>query len=267
MSKILKISIIALVLLLIGLVGGLLTFRSSNDVVSVAKTKEITNPDIKALDVHIENASVELIPIKGNTTKVELTGKRSNSSEPKLSTSVNDDTLSIELREREFKLFSFEFWSTPLYLKVYVPEKSYKDIKIDCDNGKIQASDLEVDDLYTKTANGLITLENIRSTKANVVTNNGKIILNNVEGELSGKTNNGKIILKTKELDRPMQLDCDNGSITVQTETEPTNVTFDVHVDNGSVNILDKYKDSTVIGKGENLIKLTTNNGLIKVTK
>ncbi|MFJ8264019.1 DUF4097 family beta strand repeat-containing protein [Rummeliibacillus sp. NPDC094406] len=268
MSKmILKISIIALVLLLIGVVGGILTFRSSNEVVSVAKTKEITNPDIKALDVQIENASVEVIPTKGNTIKIELKGKKASSSKQELSTTVNGETLSVTLKDRQFKFFTLNVMEIPLSLKVYVPEKSYKSIKIECDNGKIKVTDLQVNDVYTKTDNGLITLENIKSTKTSVNSDNGMIVLKNVEGKLTGETNNGKITLKTKSLDRPIQLDSDNGIITVQTETEPTNVTFDVHVDNGTINILDKYRNAAVIGKGENLIKLTTNNGRITITK
>ena len=58
-----------------------------------------------------------------------------------------------------------------------------------------------------------------------------------------------------------------NGRIEIETENEPTNVTFVVQVDNGSINILDKYKGSTVIGNGENLVKLKTNNGKIQVLK
>ncbi len=71
----------------------------------------------------------------------------------------------------------------------------------------------------------------------------------------------------TKHLDRPIQLASDNGSIIIRTEKEPTNATFDVHVDSGHINILDKYSGSTVVDKGDNLIKLTTDNGEITVEK
>lgn len=267
MSKLLKVSIIALVLLLIGVIGSLLTFRSSNEVVAVAETKKIAQPGIKSIDVSVENAIVEIIPSKNNITKVELTGKREPSSKQKLSATVNGETLSVRLNEQQFKFFNLNFLSTELTLKVFVPEKLYKSIKVKCDNGYIKATDLQANVLYAKTDNGRITLENIKSTEANVNSDNGIIVLNHVEGKLSGKTNNGKITLKTKSLDRPIQLECDNGSVTVQTETEPTNATFDVHVDNGRVNILDKFSGSAVIGKGENLIRLSTDNGRITITK
>lgn len=73
--------------------------------------------------------------------------------------------------------------------------------------------------------------------------------------------------MKTTTLNQPIQLETNNGWIEIETENEPTNVTFVVQVDNGSINILDKYKGSTVIGNGENLVKLKTNNGKIQVLK
>lgn len=63
-----------------------------------------------------------------------------------------------------------------------------------------------------------------------------------------------------------IDLECNNGKIMIKTENEPTNTTFDVHVDNGKVDILGKHEGNTVIGKGENLVKLP-NNGKIEITK
>jgi DUF4097 and DUF4098 domain-containing protein YvlB len=62
-------------------------------------------------------------------------------------------------------------------------------------------------------------------------------------------------------------LESDNGSITIQTDKEPNNVTYDVQVDNGNINIFNKYTSSSVLGNGDNLIKLKTNNGRITITK
>ena len=73
--------------------------------------------------------------------------------------------------------------------------------------------------------------------------------------------------MTTKDLNRPIQLESTNGKIRIKTEKEPTNVRFDVSVVNGDINILNKYVGAVTIGKGENLIKLTTVNGEVSVTK
>ncbi|MDY0407488.1 hypothetical protein [Paracerasibacillus soli] len=47
----------------------------------------------------------------------------------------------------------------------------------------------------------------------------------------------------------------------------PTNVTFDVWTDNGKIDILGKFHKNTIIGNGENEVKLITSNGKITVGK
>ena len=53
----------------------------------------------------------------------------------------------------------------------------------------------------------------------------------------------------------------------LQTKKEPSDVQFNVSVDNGKVDILNKYDRDAVIGKGKNMIKLATHNGSISVIK
>lgn len=126
-------------------------------------------------------------------------------------------------------------------------------------------SDLKIKDVKVKTDNGRIELNTIVAENIDVKSANGRLDLNNVEGDIKGSTNNGKISLTTLDLDRNIQLESDNGKITIKTDKEPTNATFKVSVDNGRINILDKYKEDTVIGKGKYLIDLETDNGKIEV--
>lgn len=64
-----------------------------------------------------------------------------------------------------------------------------------------------------------------------------------------------------------MKMKSNNGSITIQTEKEPTNTAFYVHRDNRVINILNKYNEDIRFGDGKNVIELTTNNGKITITK
>ncbi|GAA3329578.1 hypothetical protein GCM10020331_078210 [Ectobacillus funiculus] len=116
--------------------------------------------------------------------------------------------------------------------------------------------------------NGMITLKHIGANAVDVKSDNGKIQLEYVEGTIKGKNVKWKdFFVVTKDLERTMQLGSNNGSIKIQTEKDPVDVAFDVHVDNGHIDILDKYEGNAVIGKGTHVIKLTTNNGRITVTK
>ncbi|WP_188455139.1 DUF4097 family beta strand repeat-containing protein [Virgibacillus oceani] len=261
-----KLFTIALMLILVGLIGSIITFNSINNPVTVDEKKIINNNDIANVEIDADNEQVEIISTKDSTTKVELIGKSSSDKENYLSADVKGNTLAIEVNDHNMFHF-FDFIGTSLTLKVYLPEKMYETLQVDIDNGSAHAEQLNIKEIHAETNNGHIELEDIMAHYVNVASDNGKLSLRNVEGEIEGETDNGEISLVTKNLDRPIELECDNGRITIQTDREPTNATFNVHVDNGDINIFDKYSGNAVFGNGEYVIKLETNNGEISVTK
>ena len=264
MINVKKLSIIALVLLLIGVIGSLFTFSQVTDQKATTEEKMISEI-VTDIQIDTDNAAVEIIPTKDKEIKIELVSKGVEVSKLDFTADVEGKKLSVKLKDR--RTFSFGFHIQSLHLKVYVPDESYKSFVVESDNGKLQISGLTSKNLIVKSQNGRVELNDIITEKVEVKSANGKVDLNNVEGKLIGSSNNGKITLLTKDLDREIDFESNNGKIMIKTENEPTNTTFDVHVDNGRVDILGKYEGNTVIGKGENLIKLETNNGKIEVTK
>ena len=266
MTKLKKITIIAVILIVVGAIGCLLTFHKFNDTERVSEQKHIQNQTYTSIELRTGNASVEVVPTQAKVATITLTGKEAKSEGHELKVDVNGQTLSIELKNKQ-PIVNLDFGSifTSLSLKVEIPEKEYKSMVLNNDNGHIDLKDIHVQKVKATTDNGYISLKNVASKDVYVGSDNGKIIMENVTGDLKGKTSNGKISLVTDTLDRQIELECDNGRINVQTAQEPTNVRFDVHVDNGRINILDKYDDDAVIGKGENLIKLSTDNGSISI--
>ncbi|MFT8322288.1 MAG: DUF4097 family beta strand repeat-containing protein [Bacillus sp. (in: firmicutes)] len=262
-----KISIAAAILIVIGAVGSLFTFHLMDKSVSIAEEKTFDNNNITAIKVDADNASVKIVPTKESVTKVELSGRGSKDTKKIFSANIVGNTLAVKWKDERIKFINFDFVSESLTLKIYLPEKQYKSVEIDNDNGYVQLTDLKIDSLEAETNNGRVEIRNISSSNVAVESDNGRIMLDNVSGKIKATTNNGEISIKTVDLDRPMHLETDNGSIEVETEKEPSNVTFDVYVDNGSINIFDKYKGNAVIGNGDNLIKLKTNNGRITVVK
>lgn len=257
-----KLSILALLLILIGGVGGYFTYsRSYQEEITSKKT--VSSDRVEEVQVSAENASVEVLPTSDTETKVELVTKGVDVSKLDFTTEVEGKKLTITLKEPNTFRIGFNIQSS--HLNVYVPQKLYNSFLIDNDNGKVKMSELNIKNLNVQTDNGRIELNKIVSEKVDVRSANGRVDFNDVGGNIKGSSNNGKILLTTKDLDRNIQLESDNGQITINTEKEPTNTTFTVSADNGSINILDKYKGNTVIGKGENLVDLKSNNGKIEV--
>lgn len=262
-----RISWIAGLLIIIGLIGSFVTFQPLEKSASFSEEKTISSAKVSSIHLETDNAKIEVIPFTTNEIKLEFSGNKREKKELKFEAKVKEDTLSIEVGEKQqIRLFSFNMDSNPT-LKVYLPEKHYKSLQLKTDNGRVSISDAIIDEMQVQSNNGRITLTNIQSVTTEVSSDNGEISLENVDGTLKGITSNGRVNLKTADLDRNIQLETDNGSIEIVTEKDPINTSFNVSVDNGHINILDKYTGSAVVGNGENKIKLKTNNGRITVTK
>lgn len=60
--------------------------------------------------------------------------------------------------------------------------------------------------------------KDIIAQNIHVKSNNGRIMLEHVEGEIEGQSKNGSLTLKTNELDRNLNFTTHNGKINIETE-------------------------------------------------
>lgn len=277
-----KTAVAASILLIAGLAGGMLTFKSGNRAEEITEDKTIQN-EFDEIKISAKEASVEVLPTSNSQASVELSGKSANYI---LSANVEGSVLQVDVDYKQKKLYNFDFASAFLALKVYVPEKEYKSLQADSsnssvelhdlqakavrvqtDNGRIKMSKMQSDEVNAEADNGTIDLTNVKALQVAAETDNGKILLDGVEGKLSGKADNGSISLKTKDMDRSIDFETDNGKIKIQTDKEPENAIFDINIDNGKADIFGESKWDTLVGDGDYLIKLTAENGKITVKK
>lgn len=228
--------------------------------------KIIEDSSFTNIDVLTDNADVVIEPTKSSEVTVEYTGA-SKKKKFNFDADVKGETLSVQLEQKRPFFFSFGFHSGDLKLTISVPEKQYGNLQVESDNGRIDIEELNSEHVYLETDNGQIQVRNIEAKTVDVETDNGKVILEHVEGEIRGATDNGRIFLLTNEINWPIDLSTDNGSIEIKTKTEPTNATFDANVGNGKITIFGEDTKVKTYGKGRSLIKLQTDNGRITVTK
>ncbi|RKQ32675.1 DUF4097 family beta strand repeat-containing protein [Oceanobacillus halophilus] len=258
-----KLFIIIIALIVVIVVSMLIDFPFGSNGTNEMEIKQ----DFDKLAVETENAKVIVVPVNADTARLELSGNKNN--KYKLDARVKGGSLEVDVDDRWFEWISVDLFSISKQptLSVYLPQKQYNNVEISTNNGMIDASELEAEDIYVETDNGKIVLNEIRSTFIEAKADNGEIVLENVEGELISKTDNGKMTLITDSLDRPIEMKTDNGAINILTKRKPSNATFDIKVDNGFVNIFGESIYDTIIGNGDNRIKLTTDNGKITVEK
>ncbi|WP_208585959.1 DUF4097 family beta strand repeat-containing protein [Gracilibacillus suaedae] len=266
MINVKRVITIACALLIVGIIGSIVFYRVYEPA-TLAVTKEVENAEISTIEIDVNNEKVEIIPTTDPNPKVELTGTEGNHAKTELVVEENNHTLSVHTEHEMRTWFSFNFFNSTRTLTVYLPEQEYQQLAVDISNGSIQARDLAVNEINVETKNGKVELSEIVADTYQLRTYNGKIDLRNVEGELAARANNGAISLVTADLDRNINFETNNGRIKIQSEKEPTNAVLDTKVKNGSVNLFGNSNYNTVIGEGDNLVKLTTKNGSITVTQ
>lgn len=282
-----NLSIIAGILIIIGVVGAIFTYRVHVPQ-PFSEEKTIDSKNISTVQIQSDNADINIYESNEDHIKVILEGETSTNRKKHFTVDADDSVLAIRYKEKFYSWFHFDFFHVykPVHLNVYLPEKEYELFEITNVNGEIIVEKQKINDLDVKTTNGDIELNNIRSNKVSVKTSNGdmelkdvaapnihvdsvngSMLLNELEGDITGETNNGNFSVTTKDLERNIKLKTINGDMVIRTEREPKNTEFNVSVVNGDINILDKYTGSAKIGNGENLIELTTTNGDITVGK
>ncbi|WP_330948726.1 DUF4097 family beta strand repeat-containing protein [Virgibacillus sp. MG-45] len=266
MRNVKKLVMVAIIFIIVGTIGSIVTFGSRDTGEKVATEKFVDATNVASISVEADNETVRISPTKEKDIRITWTGTAKKNANRTLEVELDGEDLKIQTKQRQFfQFFDFNFHS--MILHVYLPEKEYQALSADLDNGKIQASNLVVKDMEVETSNGRIELNKLETEKLVAKTNNGRIQLDEVSGELIGEADNGSIYLETDDLDRPIALETNNGKIKIKAASEPKNATFAVSVSNGKVNIFNKYSENAVFGDGDNLIQLSTDNGKIDVTK
>jgi DUF4097 and DUF4098 domain-containing protein YvlB len=261
MKNIKTVLMIALVLVVVGVVGSIVSFNFGDT--STSSKEQVIDPEgITNIKINTNNDKVNVLPTKDSEIRVELAGNHINKNWLKIN--VNGETVSIQTVDQK-KLFIINFFVESRTLTTYLPEQLYESLKVDIDNGSFHASHLTINNIEIETDNGRMEMEDMIASNTDIRSSNGKVHLDHVEGMITVKAVNGSISLVASQLDRSIQLESTNGKINIETETEPTNVTFDVKTTNGKATLFGSKNWDNVIGNGDHVIKLTTKNGSINV--
>ncbi|SKB01430.1 DUF4097 family beta strand repeat-containing protein [Sporosarcina newyorkensis] len=283
MLNIKGLSIIASLLLLVGIVGSLITYQLIQKPKAVTQEFTIQDDNFTSIDINADDGQVELVPTDGSKAFIEASGHDIKND---VSAMVKDSSLVIVLKKKKQKLISVNFGLKPTILKVHIPHKDYDSLRIqsdngtvdvrdvnadymtlESDNGKVKATSLTNTTLKVQSNNGLIALKDTSADSISVRSDNGKTKLEDVKGKLTVQANNGRIEVKTDSLDDPTELITDNGRIDIQMANTPTNATIIAEATNGNSKIFDEKKSHAIFGTGEIPIVLSSKNGNITVGK
>ncbi|KRG14903.1 DUF4097 family beta strand repeat-containing protein [Lederbergia galactosidilytica] len=296
-----KISFIAGLLLIIGLIGSIITF-SSIQRNSDSITTQIDDVPFSHLKVDVNNVDIELVPSEGEV-KIDVSGANSQELMDGIKIDQQEDTLIIQSNHKRIKWFSFGFDSSSK-IKLFLPEKEYKKVELNSHSGdvylanitgkdiqtqtrngdivannissqlftvKTTSGDISLEtikaDIHTKTTNGDTTLSNVKAKSIQTASGNGDILLKDVSGEIQAENKNGDFTVKNQQITDPITAQARTGDILITAENYPENVQFETASKVGDILIFGKNQQTINNQNPGILIHLETTVGDIIVKR
>ncbi len=271
MNKTKVIVLVALILAVVGGLGGWVTFSSDDRLIEVSETKTL-DQSFSGIAIDADNVGVEIRPAKEEITAIELVGQTHKSVSYSLDAAIEDGVLTVST-DMSDQLSWVNFYPNNLKIVISLPEKQYHSLRAEGNSGMIHLEGLEIDEIYCNTKSSSITLEAITAKAVTLETDahlglsdvksdliiaqtSASIDLENVEADSLTARTSARITLSTSNLDRHIDLDAGGGSIYIKTERRPENVHFEVSA-GGSINLLGgRYDGGVKAGDGDNLVRL-----------
>ncbi|MCM3412325.1 DUF4097 family beta strand repeat-containing protein [Metabacillus litoralis] len=290
-----KAVMFAFFLIVVGVAGSVVT-AATTDVFSlemkdILQEEEVNGDEIQHIEVGTSSTNIKMVPSKGDSIKVKLTGKVSEKLKDKYKLVVTEegDTVNIDVENQDL-YFYVGFSFIELNLEIEVPEKEYQSLVVESSSGDIDISQLKVEEFRTEASSGDITIDQIsvstnnkmeassgtihvKNSSASVFdlgASSGDIILQNVDGHVEAETSSGSIELNNKQVTGNINALASSGDVIVHFDESPKSLAVDFRGSSGE-GVIElegfSYEDKSEniingkIGSGEYELKVRTSSG------
>ncbi|MFT8323101.1 MAG: DUF4097 domain-containing protein [Bacillus sp. (in: firmicutes)] len=186
------------------------------------------------IDIDIPNGEIELIPWDQEEIRIECKAKiyRVQTLDEAKQIFLKEVRIAADNDKLDIKVF--HKWMK-LHTNIYIPKSEYKMIKLRLFNGSIKTYEITADQLYTKTANGKITLIAGQLKKVEADAANGSIEVDkSIVEELDAETING--IIKAEGYFQKVDLQSFNGNLVCTNHSDVCEY-FDLKGTTGSIEV------------------------------
>lgn len=299
MSMIKKISIVALLLIAIGVIGSVATFATTTKK-SAAITTEIDDTSFTSIQIDVINTDIELIPAQ-EQAKIEVVGRNAEKTNGQITIDRQGETLIIKADKQKRKWISFGFNYSPK-IKVFLPEREYDSIQVTATaadtyvqkvagknidlktttgdivgkslnsnqiNVNVTTGDIHLDEMKgntsTQTGTGDVILKNVNASQVDASTKTGDILLEKVSGQIQVETRTGDVSLRNDNIKDPVTGKTTTGDISIQAKEFPEDAQFNTATRNGDIIIFGQKKKIINNNHSGILFQLETTTGDITV--
>lgn len=235
-------------------------FRKLDNNMYITNTYEFTE-EINNVYIDCTTADIEISPAEDNIAKV-ICSERDNR---KHLVKLTDGTLKIEKENKEwYKNIDFFSFRNPK-ITLYLPQKDYSSLKINCSTGDIDVRDFKFTTLNIDTTTGYVNLNNIISTDLNAKATTGDIKLNKViTTNANFKASTGDVRLINTNAYNHIEIKVTTGDVTFENSDAQT-IKCKTTTGNISGNFLTKKVFYTEVTTGKVFVPHSTEGGLCEL--
>lgn len=266
------------------LVGAGCSILTKKDVTSSAEWDRIFQGiELDSLPQHIKVAtdviSVRIEPSPDEKTRIQLNSTDEAKFKENFHFNLNEasDRLEVQVEGvKNMKLNVLNIGNTlKAELHIQLPENEYKSMDIKSNVGKIQYSEMNVEQLTVTNDVGAIFIEGSETNQAKIHNSVGAIQIHHLSGDLKISNHTGAVQLNMPRMDNDIEIKSDVGSVTVTFDNKLENLKLDLATEIGSIKTnlgLQNEKASNKawigqVGSGKPQLKIRTEIGKIEVNE
>ncbi|MEI7025903.1 DUF4097 family beta strand repeat-containing protein [Paenibacillus sp. y28] len=223
----------ALVLLILGIAGGLFSFRLDDwRASSVSKEEMVQASDVRQIRILMTGENIRVVKGQGDHMKLRMEGRASKHflDDALLQTRREGDTLVVAGTEKKFGI-GFRFIS--LTLTVELPAKQWDALTVNTDSGDIELTDIEAGALTVQSDSGDALIAGVKAGQLQVKTDSGDIRLDGVDGNTVMETDSGDVEVTAKDLLYDTTVKTDSGDVKVSLADKPSSLQLQFRTDSG----------------------------------
>ncbi|HHT7190224.1 TPA: DUF4097 family beta strand repeat-containing protein [Bacillus cereus] len=261
-----KILLVAIACIIVGVIGVSQTYKKAVETVEKGTKEEvIKNEALKNVEVNLDAGDVIVRKSPDSSFYVKQTG---DLSKQELRITEDGDTLKIIGEIEKGVSFDFSFYNfgfqTPK-VTIFIPERSYQDVKVSSSAGEIEINDVTSDRVSAGTLAGDVDLKHVTAKAVEGSTKAGEVSLKKVTGKVMAKTSSGDVDIIDHDSKYDLEASSTAGDIDITLLEKPQDAVITGQSAAGDVTIFNKENNNITIGNGHTKISGKTAAGDVTI--
>ncbi|WP_434164313.1 DUF4097 family beta strand repeat-containing protein [Bacillus thuringiensis] len=261
-----KLFLIAIACIIIGVIGISQTYEKAVQTAEKGDKEDvIKNETLKNIEVKLDAGDIVVQKSPDSSFYVKQTG---DARKQKIRIVEDGDTLKI-VGEREkgasfdFSFYDFRFQTSTL--TIFVPERSYQEIKVNSSAGQIEMSDVKSDRVSVRTLAGEVDLKHVTAKSVEGSSQAGEVNFKKVIGKVIAKTASGSVSIIEHDAKYDLEASSTAGDVDITLLEKPQDAVITGQSAAGDVMIFNEENKNITIGNGSKKISGKTAAGDVTI--